>query len=187
MFRALIAARRPKSTTTTQAPLIDPESTTTNEDTQPRSNIQASVENVNYIPQAEVASINVYLKFFGYYLTISIEYHLIFISCFKTGHWSSASVRRSRFDCRGYSWNIDPRLSSVYWISPRVTAKSTISSRSIHTTRSLYTCRGISWQSIWSISITLQNQLVYEMYDAVCSWFDFIGYSTRTNWIGRQL
>ena len=66
MFRALIAARRPKSTTTTQAPLIDPESTTTNEDTQPRSNIQASVENVNYIPQAEVASINVYLRFFGY-------------------------------------------------------------------------------------------------------------------------
>ena len=58
MFRALIAARRPKPTTATPAPVIQPESTTADQDVQPRSNIQASVENVNYVPQAEVADIH---------------------------------------------------------------------------------------------------------------------------------
>ena len=54
VFRALIAARKPKSTPSTQASVDDPENTTTDEGVQPRDNIQATVENVNYVPQAEV-------------------------------------------------------------------------------------------------------------------------------------
>ena len=54
VFRALIAARKPKSTTTTASSFVEPEITVTNNDVQSRNNIQATIENVNYVPQAEV-------------------------------------------------------------------------------------------------------------------------------------
>lgn len=54
VFRALIAARKPKSTTTTASSFVEPEISVTNNDVQSRNNIQATIENVNYVPQAEV-------------------------------------------------------------------------------------------------------------------------------------
>ena len=58
MFRALIAARKPKSTTTTASSFVEPESTAIDNDVQSRNSIQATIENVNYVPQAEVNHID---------------------------------------------------------------------------------------------------------------------------------
>ena len=62
VFRALVAARKPKSTTQSA---VDPEITTNLADDN-SNNVQAENDNINYVPTAEVQSAFLYIPFSRY-------------------------------------------------------------------------------------------------------------------------
>ena len=62
VFRALIAARQPKSTTQSA---VDPEHTTNQADDNSH-NVQSDNDNINYIPTAEVQNALLYIKISRY-------------------------------------------------------------------------------------------------------------------------